>query len=51
VDEKSQIQALERTQPMLPMGLAYVAGVGSIPIGRSILFKHVRRRLIFHFFH
>jgi transposase len=27
VDEKSQIQALERTQPMLPMGLAYVEGV------------------------
>src|ERR1700680_3415086 len=24
VDEKSQIQALERTQPMLPMGLGYV---------------------------
>jgi putative transposase len=23
VDEKSQIQALERTQPMLPMGLGY----------------------------
>src|SRR3989454_319040 len=27
VDEKSQIQALERTQPMLPMGLSYVEGV------------------------
>ena len=27
VDEKSQIQALERTQPLLPMGLGYVAGV------------------------
>jgi transposase len=26
-DEKSQIQALERTQPMLPMGLGYVEGV------------------------
>lgn len=26
VDEKSQIQALERTQPMLPMGLGYVEG-------------------------
>jgi putative transposase len=24
VDEKSQIQALDRTQPMLPMGLGYV---------------------------
>ena len=27
VDEKSQIQALERTQPMLPMGLGYVEGI------------------------
>lgn len=27
VDEKSQIQALERTQPLLPMGLGYVQGV------------------------
>ena len=27
VDEKSGIQALERTQPMLPMGLGYVEGV------------------------
>src|ERR1017187_3329228 len=27
VDEKSQVQALERTQPMLPMGLGYVDGV------------------------
>lgn len=27
VDEKSQIQALDRTQPMLPMGLGYVHGV------------------------
>jgi len=27
VDEKSQIQALERTQPALPMGLGYVEGV------------------------
>jgi putative transposase len=27
VDENSQIQALERTQPMLPMGLGYVQGV------------------------
>jgi putative transposase len=26
VDEKSQIQALDRTQPMLPMGLGYVEG-------------------------
>lgn len=27
VDEKSQIQALERTQPMLPLGLGYIEGV------------------------
>ena len=27
VDEKSQIQALERTQPILPMGLGYVEGI------------------------
>ena len=27
VDEKSQIQALERTQPVLPMGLGYVEGL------------------------
>jgi len=27
VDEKSQIQALERTAPILPMGLGYVEGV------------------------
>jgi putative transposase len=27
VDEKSQVQALERMQPMLPMGLGYVEGV------------------------
>ena len=27
VDEKSQIQALERTRPVLPMGLGYVEGV------------------------
>jgi len=27
VDEKSQTQALERTQPLLPMGLGYVQGV------------------------
>ena len=27
VDEKSQIQGLERTQPMLPTGLGYVEGV------------------------
>jgi len=27
VDEKSGIQALERTQPLLPLGLGYVEGV------------------------
>jgi hypothetical protein len=27
VDEKSQIQALERTQPILPMGLGYAERV------------------------
>jgi len=27
VDEKSQMQAIERTQPMLPLGLGYVEGV------------------------
>ena len=27
VDEKSQIQALERSQPMLPLGLGYVEGM------------------------
>ena len=27
VDEKSQLQALERTQPLLPMGFGYVEGV------------------------
>ena len=27
VDEKSQIQALDRTQPVLPMGIGYVEGV------------------------
>ena len=27
VDEKSQIQALERTQPVLPLGLGYVEGI------------------------
>jgi putative transposase len=29
VDEKSQCQALERTQPVLPMGLGYLEGVTS----------------------
>jgi hypothetical protein len=30
VDEKSQIQALNRTQPVLPMGLGYVEILGKI---------------------
>ena len=30
VDEKSQVQALERTQPMLPIGFGYVEGVTPI---------------------
>ena len=27
LDEKTQVQALVRTQPLLPMGLGYVEGV------------------------
>lgn len=27
VDEKSQVQALERTQPVLPLGLGYIEGI------------------------
>lgn len=27
VDEKSQVQALQRTQPVLPMGLGYIEGI------------------------
>ena len=40
VDEKSQIQALDRTQPLLPMGLGYVEGVthDSIRHGTTTLF-------------
>jgi len=40
VDEKGQIQALERTQPILPLGLAYVEGVthGSFRHGATTLF-------------
>jgi len=40
VDEKSQIQALERTQPMLPLGLGYVEGVthGYLRHGTTTLF-------------
>jgi len=40
VDEKSQIQALERTQPMPPLGLGYVEGVthGCVRHGTTTLF-------------
>ena len=40
VDEKSQCQALERTQPLLPLGLGYVEGVthGYIRHGTTTLF-------------
>lgn len=40
VDEKTQIQALDRTQPLLPMGLGYVEAVthDSIRHGTTILF-------------
>ena len=40
VDEKSQIQALDRTQPLLPLGLGYVEGVthGYIRHGTTTLF-------------
>ncbi len=40
VDEKSQTQALERTQPMLPLGLGYVEGVthGYVRHGTTNLF-------------
>ena len=35
VDERSRIQALECTQPMLPMGLGYVKGVTQRAIRRG----------------
>lgn len=40
VDEKSQIQALDRTQPTLPMGLGYLEGVthGYVRHGTTTLF-------------
>lgn len=40
VDEKGQTQALERTQPMLPLGLGYVEGVthGYVRHGTTTLF-------------
>ena len=34
VDEKTQIQALERSQPRLPLALGYVEGVTHAPINR-----------------
>jgi putative transposase len=40
VDEKSQIQALERTQPLLPMGFGYVEGV---TCGASIWLRGARQ--------
>ncbi|RBH50834.1 IS630 family transposase, partial [Xanthomonas oryzae pv. oryzae] len=39
VDEKSQVQALERTQPVLPMGLGYVEGINDyVRHGTTTLF-------------
>lgn len=40
VDEKSQIQALERTQPTLPLGLGYLEGIthGYVRHGTTTLF-------------
>ena len=40
VDEKTQIQALDRTQPLLPMGLDYIEGVthDTIRHGTTTLF-------------
>lgn len=37
VDEKSQIQALNRTQPVLPMGLGYVEGVTHDYVRQAVL--------------
>ena len=39
VDEKSQIQALDRTQPLLPMGLGYAEGVTHDYVRGSIRWK------------
>jgi len=51
VDEKSQIQALERTAPLLPMGLGYVEGVSHdyVRHGTTTLFAalDVRRGEVF----
>src|SRR5208337_4842708 len=41
VDEKSQIQAPERNQPLLPMGLGYLEGVTS----RLLSARHMRVRI------
>ena len=38
VDEKSQIQALDRTQPTLPLGLGYVEGYTHDYHGTTTLF-------------
>jgi len=40
IDEKTQIQTLDRTQPLLPMGLGYVEGVthDNIRHGMTTLF-------------
>jgi putative transposase len=40
VDDKTQIQALDRTQPVLPAGLAYLEGVTHVYIshGTTTLF-------------
>ena len=40
VDEKTQVQALDRTQPLLPLGLGYVQGVSHDDIrhGTTTLF-------------
>jgi putative transposase len=35
VDEKSQVQALDRTQPLLPLGLGYVEGVTHDYVGHG----------------
>ncbi|KFA28389.1 hypothetical protein KW5_0110235 [Xanthomonas vasicola pv. vasculorum NCPPB 1326] len=40
VDENSQVQAVERTQPLLPMGVGYVEGIthDSVRHGTRTLF-------------
>jgi putative transposase len=42
VDEKSQIQALERRQPILPIGLGYVEGVTHGYYQRTRFHVHLR---------